>query len=166
MFALIYALLSIAPQASAAPTLSVFEFKGVRAGEPVQHSLLKSCRALKDGTIACEPLTPQVAGISNYGTAPELHFYQARLTSMYYVVDRRHYLTLLSAFVTKYGQPCQVSKVEWRNAMGAVFPSQVVRWCFASGKLELREMTSNRDISAAVYQDVYQAPAPPARIDF
>lgn len=152
---------------SPTPSLPVFEFKGVRAGEVVDTAALglKCGKPDEDQQIICRGNDATVGGITNL-LAPAFYLYNGRLSTMIFVFDGSNYSTIAGALTAKYGEPCSTSHPEWKSKAGATFENTVMTWCFASGKLEAAEMSSRRDNSHLMYIDSNQPPPKAPKVDF
>jgi hypothetical protein len=148
-----------------AAQLPVFEFKGVTAGQPVDRSLLTSCKSGEAG-LHCYFRDSTVAGVKHL-LAPAVYLNNEKLSMMIFLFEREHHLTLMSALTQRYGKPCKSEQKQWRNGAGAVLPNPTHTWCFATGELVLTGISSRLRNSDLVYTDTAnRAPARSAPVDF
>ena len=142
-----------------------FEFKGVRAGEPADMSIMTDCKP-DDGLTRCYGRDPNVAGVRLI-LAPSYYFLNGKLSMMLFLFNAPQFSTMAQAFSTKYGPPCRTTHPKWQSKAGAVFENTVMTWCFRTGELELAAMSSSRDYGHAQYVDkVVKLPPKPATVDF
>jgi hypothetical protein len=147
------------------PNLRTFQFKEATAGITLDVKRLKGCsRPDKSGETYCETSD---GAVGNYNGLPALFtLYNGRLTSLTYGFDPSAFLSIVQSFQTKYGKPCSVQKEPWQNAAGARLENVVVVWCFSTGKMEVRHISSRIDMGSASYFDDYQAPSSKPSINF
>ena len=62
----------------------------------------------------------------------------------------------------KYGLPCEMGTEEVSNRLGGRFTSRTFTWCFATGKLVLRERDTRIDAFSLTYSS-FEQPSPAAR---
>ena len=96
----------------------------------------------------------------------------------YLVVDRRLSVfrfsgfrdslpEVLPALVERDGRPCEAGTDTVRNKLGREFPVTTLTWCFATGKLTLRDRDGRIDSFSAEYRDdVIRPPKRDVRPDF
>ena len=153
---------------AAAPTsnLPPFDFKGIVAGVTVPPGTLPSCSAGYNDPmlVDCALTGSTVAGVDVTGS---YQFYDDKLSQMTFVSAASNFSTILNAFSTKYGNPCSVDHPKWRNRAGGVFDNTVVTWCFATGKLELSQMSTSLEWMSAQYLDrIVTLPIKPPKSTF
>ena len=145
-----------------AENLAPFEFKGVTAGVPVDPKSIRGC----DGGASersCIELQTRLAGVK---ADTAVTYYNNMLSSVYAVIDRSDFETVLAAVTAKYGPACRSGVEEWRNAMGARLDNQTFTWCFSSGELQLKRIGRKVDQMFFGYADSNQAPPAKPNVDF
>ncbi len=153
-----------APKAAAKPVAAkpVFSFLGVTPEAPVTSATVggKNCAVNATGKTECS--SPYSSDFK-IGNAPvfilSMSFNDAKLYSVYGSVKSFAYTDLLSAFVTKYGQPSEIKSEKWQSKAGATFDNVVSTWHFNGGNLELKAMGSRRDDSDFFFFHGANAPA-------
>jgi hypothetical protein len=171
MVALTYAPTSLAAteHAASGPSLAVFQFKGVTAGESFDPSAMGSCEPPdKDGEVSCRPRDQSVAGIKQTPTDDDdplsppsvsMWFYNNKLTYVSIVFGGGHFSTIETAFTQQYGKPCSIAHPKWHDVGGGTLDNTVLTWCFSSGKLTLSARGDDLDDQGdAIYQDEVNGP--------
>jgi hypothetical protein len=149
--------------ASAAPSLPMFEFKGVRAGAPADLHPFRCKRPRPDGIVDCKPRNAAVAGIPSVPMV--ISFHRGLLSSMFLEVPWADFHTLEAAFTEKYGPPTTVEHPRWDGATGPV-ANTVETWRFGTGRLTLTQDAGDGEFAEAVYaEDAAPTPSRPV-VDF
>lgn len=150
---------------AAAADLPKFTFRDIVAGEPVDAKSFAYCGKRSAIIRECKDYLGKVAGkdasitsVTNNGL----------LYSLTVIFSHNDYDELLRAFSSKYGQPCKEEVGEVQNRMGAKFPERNTLWCFATGKMLLKEYVDDLNTSGAIYRDdkVEAPPASSPKVDF
>lgn len=156
--------LALALPAAAPPPkapLPAFDFKGFVAGSVTPAEQLAKCG---NGAVqTCQNTNDKIAGV---WAITSISFYKGRMTEMLAVPPVDGFPIILRAFTEKYGQPCKTSTETWRNGMGAALENQVVTWCFATGKLDIKNFGATIDKMWVFYADDHVAPEEKPKIDF
>lgn len=148
-----------AVQSVASPALPVFSFRGVTAGVPVQRASLDRCDQGNSGMTMCGATDDEVAGVR----AKVLTFFHDSKLSAVLVESRpANYRALRQAARATYGQPCRQGSERRTNAARGAFEVPVTTWCFATGKLTLRQHGVRVEGAELFYEDEVNA-GPDAR---
>jgi hypothetical protein len=141
------------PALSADPIVQLppFEFKGIRADQPVDNPRdagLNGC-SRRQSNWTCITPSPLAGGwsVSTY------QFIGSYLRSLNIKVSRSNYQGLRAAFETKYGPPCKANQSKWRNMAGASLDNSELTWCFSTGNLTLFEIGDRINNTQAIYTD-------------
>lgn len=150
-----------------APELPIFEFKGVRAGETVDHTILRECTNVK-GEEECSVRDGSVAGLNSL-VPPTIYLYGGKLTTMLYLFPNKNleFSTIAAALTAKYGEPCNRETKVWESRGGIKTDNAVLTWCFKTGQLKLTALSVSRDYGDLLYVDsVNKAPTEAPKVDF
>lgn len=134
-----------------------FAFKGLVAGQPVDQAYLRDCNKERARSVlSCRAIDGDIGNYSDL--APYVEIYDNRLTGLVYLFRRGAGATIYAAFREKYSEPCETRVESWRNGAGAALENQIVTWCFSTGKLTLRSISTDIRYGDAIYTDDFQAP--------
>lgn len=151
-------------QAQPESTLPNFQFRGAIAGEQQDLKGFGPCSKEPNDVKVCRMDTGEVAGVRTGLTVART--YQRRLTMLGGLFSSDNFDTVAASFAEKYGTPCDFQTVEVINGLGARLPSQVITWCFRSGKLVLKKRAIRIGTATFEYTDQWQPPADPPKVDF
>lgn len=147
----------------AAPPV-LFTFRDYRAGAPVEPRTLRRCEKTTTREIICRNAFNQVGGVSAIGT---VWFYDNKLSALMITAYQSAYARLANTLRERYGEPCEIATRSLRSRFGTAIPSQVIKWCFATGSLEISEYGSRLTETRITYQDTAnRAPLGATTVDF
>jgi len=157
---------ALALLASPAMAQTAFEFRGETTSALVDIATKPACRGFMrtdaTGTFCIAPV--EVAGVSNVLVTTT--YYENRMSNVFGTFSQRGYVTILNAFIAKYGTP-EIAYPEWRSRLGATFPNQVATWRFSDGTLTLSLMGNKQNESEFLFlASVNQPPAPAPVVNF
>lgn len=140
-----------------------FEFKGMVAGQPVDRKSagLRGCIRSNNENVCIETTT-----VAGWPVAQTVTLVNGYIASIKIGGHRSAHDSILSSFIVKYGEPCEVRNDVWQNAMGARLEYRLHKWCFSSGELTLREIGNRINSMEAEYIDRNMNRAHSPVIDF
>lgn len=133
------------------------------AGQIISNEQLRHCDIKAINTLQCVDGYVDVAGTRSFVMTT---VFGSKLSSMVLSSDQDNWTKLRAAFIAKYGQPCSQNVESWQNAAGASLKNISEDWCFATGKLNLRQYGYRITETSAVYIDDNKVPEPAPKVDF
>lgn len=144
----------------------VFDFMGydTETAQPVTEIAGKKCKHEGAQTECSLPWNLKLGDA--VVSVMMINFYQDKLASVLGIAERDEFLSLLSVFTAKYGEPTMKTE-KWQNRAGASFDNSVAVWKFKGGDLQLRQMGSRVDNSDfQFFSTVNQKPAEKPNVNF
>lgn len=147
----------------AAQTRPAFEFRGdTTANVRTDLATRRECEA-EENAVTCSQ-TVQLGDVRDAIVITSYH--NDRMYSVVGAVRSESYVTLLRAFIAKYGEPTLTTE-PWQNRAGATFQNDVATWRFSDGTLSFKRMGSSRDWSDFEFTDPSNMPpAPEPTVNF
>ena len=130
--------------------LPSFDFRGLIPGvttveQAKASGVVRDCFSTTDNQTHCSFMDNRVAGYSGYG-AGTVVFKDSKFDWFSLTPGSEAYTGIFLALDKVYGPSCDTKQEVLKNAFGAKFESETTTWCFAQGKLTLRERSKTEGI--------------------
>lgn len=152
-------LLAVAAAVASPADKQQFVFRDVAAGVAIEHTeAFPNCDKGKKSTDRiCQAWPKSTVAGAEMGLFA-IRLINGKLSNMLGEFKSRDAWKIIDAFREKYGQPCNEEVRQWRSVVGITAQSRVVKWCFATGELELHEQGSRLGQGRFIYIDSANPP--------